>query len=598
MWRNYYKNHFKNWILIILLLLMLPMILSACSSDEHVFIATKGTMDLTQWNDKENPIVNLEGEWEVYPNQLIPPEDFEKPLSRDVDYFYVPGTYKTMADGSTLSKDTYTTLRLKVELPPNSQKMYGLIVKPMMTASQIWINGVPMSEVGTVTETSWNAVGSLERQLIVFNVDKQDIDIVIHAANYNNITGKIRGFIFGEGQVMKRAYIKDVFPDIFISGALVIMAIYHFALYSKRRNMKAFLYFGLFCLIISTRNILVGARLIYEFVPTLSFEWLNKFAYLTVFLSLPFMVLFFKNIFPTYLKKISVTPLSLIAFVLSLIVLLTNVQFYDKFLLIYEVIFVIYFIIILVGLIKEIKQNRRSSGTVLLGTFIFSLTIINDALLQAGIIYTRSLASLGFFVFIFSQAYVLAEEFSDAHHRIEKLIEENKAIYYDSLTGLYNRRGFYEKAENTLRLAKKFNQKFAIIYGDLNRFKLVNDTYGHKEGDEAITMTAKLLMQSFRDKDIVARMSGDEFIVIVNDTDSTLEIDMLIKKVYNRFNKYNRESDKPYALSISLGYSIYSGQKEMTLDELVYRADLMLYKNKQKYRRDNGEACNTMEEIE
>jgi diguanylate cyclase (GGDEF)-like protein/PAS domain S-box-containing protein len=84
----------------------------------------------------------------------------------------------------------------------------------------------------------------------------------------------------------------------------------------------------------------------------------------------------------------------------------------------------------------------------------------------------------------------------------------------DQGTGLKNRRGFFALAQHELNLAQRLGHPLTLIFFDLDRLKLINDTYGHLEGDRAIADTAQLLSSTFRESDLVARLGGDEFCVL------------------------------------------------------------------------------------
>ena len=119
--------------------------------------------------------------------------------------------------------------------------------------------------------------------------------------------------------------------------------------------------------------------------------------------------------------------------------------------------------------------------------------------------------------------------------------------------------------------------RFTLFFGDLNKLKTINDSFGHKEGDEAIKSTAQLLKNTFGKDDIVARMSGDEFIAISVNKASEEEAKKIIERVNINFHKHNLSSNKPYELSISMGYSICLPTVNTTFEKLIHQADTMLY---------------------
>ena len=84
----------------------------------------------------------------------------------------------------------------------------------------------------------------------------------------------------------------------------------------------------------------------------------------------------------------------------------------------------------------------------------------------------------------------------------------------DDLTGLYNRRGFFALAEQGLKTAQRMGTEMLLIYGDLDNLKEINDTFGHKEGDQALMDISQILKETFRESDIIARIGGDEFVML------------------------------------------------------------------------------------
>ncbi|MBN1412404.1 MAG: GGDEF domain-containing protein [Spirochaetales bacterium] len=149
----------------------------------------------------------------------------------------------------------------------------------------------------------------------------------------------------------------------------------------------------------------------------------------------------------------------------------------------------------------------------------------------------------------------------------------------DELTGLYNRRGFYALADQHLNLCNRTHKSFILIFLDLDGLKKINDTYGHKEGDEAIKASAKIIKKVFRSADIMARLGGDEFVVIA--VDNTIEdVDTISNRLTNGIDNFNRKKVKPYHFSISMGFAKFDPDQKMSLSEIISNADKELYRQK------------------
>lgn len=578
----------KRHALIIIFSLFTIILLCSCSTKkDNVVTAKQGKLDLSSWNFEKDGLVKLDGQWEIYPGELLEPKDFNSNnLRQAVDYFKVPNSFIATDSNKKLPKYGYATIRLLVNMNPKDNSYYGIKTKYLLSASKIWINGQLVSSVGNVSTDSASAAGSYEHQLVFFNSHNSQAEIVIQMSNYNNVTGKVQDMFLGNSMQIKRSYIVNAATDIFTIGCLFIIGIYHFALYFKRKQYKEPLYFGIFSLIIALRTFLVSQRVVYEFFPNIPFSLFNKIAYLSAYAALPFIFMYFKELFKKEISDKVVTGINIASLIISLITVFTNIEFYDRFLICFEIWTVGICIYVLYAAIKAAADKNKGSIIVLFGFIIFIASVAHDMLVQAGTLFATSLAPYGFLIFTYSQAYLLASRFSDAFIKIEKLVDENRAMYIDELTGILNRKGFYHSGGNLYNAAVITGGKFTLFYGDLNKLKSINDNFGHKEGDEAIKAAAKLLKYSLGKDDIVARISGDEFIVIAVNKASEAEAKNIIKLIYNNFYQYNLASNKPYKLSISMGYSIYEPSVAATFEELIHEADLMLYESKNKYSQD------------
>ncbi|HKY03744.1 MAG TPA: GGDEF domain-containing response regulator, partial [Blastocatellia bacterium] len=163
-----------------------------------------------------------------------------------------------------------------------------------------------------------------------------------------------------------------------------------------------------------------------------------------------------------------------------------------------------------------------------------------------------------------------------------RLIEEIRSLMMtDELTGLYNRRGFLTLAQHQLQLARRTGKEFQIFYADLDGLKAINDSLGHRAGDEALVRIAKVLRESFRSTDIIARLGGDEFTVMAIAA-SYKDADLLSANINKRLDEANEELRDGYKLSLSYGIASYSPGSDETIEQLLLRADKALYERKSR----------------
>lgn len=153
----------------------------------------------------------------------------------------------------------------------------------------------------------------------------------------------------------------------------------------------------------------------------------------------------------------------------------------------------------------------------------------------------------------------------------------------DELTGLYNRRMVYDRLIEEMALAKRHHLSLVVVFIDVNSLKAVNDNYGHIMGDKMIISAGESLVHSVREYDIVSRLGGDEFLVLLIDCTEDDVIDIM-KRASDKFKICGLNAvDEEWSLS----YGISTLEKGDTPDILVSRADKKMYENKSNYKKRN-----------
>lgn len=168
-----------------------------------------------------------------------------------------------------------------------------------------------------------------------------------------------------------------------------------------------------------------------------------------------------------------------------------------------------------------------------------------------------------------------------AHHQMHTIDELRRVAEHDDLTNLYNRKFFKKYLNEVLALCKITDKKYALLFIDINNFKFFNDTYGHLAGDQVLITTAKSFISFFRDDDVVARIGGDEFAILIelkNDYDMKQYADNLLARVSSMHVTYNEHNLK---INLSIGISIISKETE-SVDKALEAADNACYDAKKR----------------
>ncbi len=150
----------------------------------------------------------------------------------------------------------------------------------------------------------------------------------------------------------------------------------------------------------------------------------------------------------------------------------------------------------------------------------------------------------------------------------------------DELTGLFNRRGFMTLADKHLKVAQRCGKDVFLLYADFDNMKSINDTLGHAVGDNALVETAVILKNTFRQADLIGRVGGDEFIVLMSENKECGGEEAVLERLEQEIDKANSQANRKYKVLLSLGTVRYDHTEPTTIDELMREADQLMYEHK------------------
>lgn len=157
----------------------------------------------------------------------------------------------------------------------------------------------------------------------------------------------------------------------------------------------------------------------------------------------------------------------------------------------------------------------------------------------------------------------------------------------DQLTKLLNRKGFYRHMESIVDYAVKENQDLAVISIDMNWLKQTNDTYGHKEGDFALSYISKTMEEVMDGRGVCTRFGGDEFAIAFSDSKADDLSKSIMQEIDRKLQDFNATHEKPYPLSVSMGYVVKSPLQYKNLETYIVEADRKMYTEKFKFKEEN-----------
>jgi diguanylate cyclase (GGDEF)-like protein len=156
----------------------------------------------------------------------------------------------------------------------------------------------------------------------------------------------------------------------------------------------------------------------------------------------------------------------------------------------------------------------------------------------------------------------------------------------DELTGLLNRRGFLNLAIHQHHVADREKKRMCLFYIDLDGMKEINDNYGHAEGDVALIETADILRAVFRKSDIIGRVGGDEFSVLMSGNCDD-EVNTIKSRIRNKSEEFHARANKPYSLRVSIGEIPYDPETPIEFNEFFAMADRAMYEQKKSKGQSN-----------
>jgi len=190
---------------------------------------------------------------------------------------------------------------------------------------------------------------------------------------------------------------------------------------------------------------------------------------------------------------------------------------------------------------------------------------------------------------------LLSRSFHDMQTQIvahlAELDEHRKAldhqVRHDTLTGLPNRRMFFDRLEHAITSSRRTGMHLAVLFVDLDRFKEINDTLGHAAGDSVLVNIANLLKSAVREADTVARLGGDEFVILLDSINDPQQAMIVVRKLHDLFQVAMQIDGHKLIVHCSIGVSIYPEDGKNT-DELMQNADQAMYNSKKEGGNTTG----------
>ena len=530
----------------------------------------EGTINLRSWNFSEDKLVSLEGSWQIVKSAFILPGNFQDFSSgRNGEYIKIPDNILDVS-----GKYGYCTLRFRIILPDDSES-YGFRVSEILSASKIWINGEYKGEIGKVSETPENSLPQY-KILYLYDTPKEgSLDIVIHTSNYEIPYPRIMGITFGRAQDIKEFAVKNLIVIAAKIGMLIFLIVTTLIMISLKNFGKHGYSYIFLCLFSLIRLCVLNERIVLYFFPDIGYEVISKIASITYYLWLAFLARLFRNRSDDFSNKVYLTVFSM-SVMISFVAFITPSVIYDRLGYLGQGAGVFLLMYILYYLSKKIITGEMTYVILLVGMLLLGISTINDILLNNRVVETIYFADNGMIIFLLIEMYYEFKSKFIKLNRLEFLAEENLRIkeisVKDSLTGAYNRRFLDEFLRVSLKRFIEEGRRFSVIFIDIDKFKFINDKYGHTVGDLVLVDIVSLIKENIDKEDVLGRYGGEEFVVIIPDSKESVAIHKAEKIRIAVKNKIWDHGD--FNLTVSLG--VYENSKR-DLNEVYSHVDNLMY---------------------
>ncbi|MCX9158555.1 histidine kinase [Niveibacterium sp. 24ML] len=392
--------------------------------------AQRGEIDLRTLGLAQGGKAKLNGAWDFYWQQLLTPEDFAtaKPLPEPIRLQVPLAWRKAELPSSPRGGQGYGTYRLRVLPPPGEQEL-ALRVPDISSAYTLWVDGRVLVRSGTVgADAASERQGSSEIRIVRFPSHGAPIEILLQTSSQTSVHGGLAEAIeFGSPNSLLRPQIRQWGIGLAVAGALLVMAIYHLALFISRRSNRAPLLLSIYCLL-RTANTLCSSssdQAIWLFLPDANSTWVHTIGFACLTVSLPVLQAFFTSLFPREFPRKVMFCFAMIGAMVAAFGIYTQFGLMAMMLMAaYMAVLVPYSIF---NLIRALRARRVGALLLLIGYALLGLCGLNDFLDGYDVIHTMRLASIGTLVFILCQTFSLAHRFSMAFSAEERLASQLEA---------------------------------------------------------------------------------------------------------------------------------------------------------------------------
>lgn len=400
-------------------ILLLAVILAGATQHASAETATRGILDLTDWDFAADGNVALNGEWEFYPGAHIKSNTFAREQAPEPAYVEVPGYWNDASiGGSSVPAIGIATYRLNVLVPLNEPMAIKLL--SVGTAYALVIDGETKARAGVSGQSRETSQPFYKPQVVQFTPNSNRIEIIFHVSNFHHRNAGLWEVIkLGKTENIITERENELAGDLVLLGAIIMMAIYNLCLWLARRDFSSALFLGLFCILIGMRVLLVDERYIIQILPGVPWSLLTRIEYSSWFLTVPVFLSFLRSLFPAQVPQLPVRALWGIGVLAVIMAGVLPITMASMIVPAYQGVTLV--AIAYGGYCIALALHRREEGGVLvgIGCLVLFYAAINDILVNNSLYDANYKLQLGLFIFVVLQSVLVSLRYSRAFQTID-----------------------------------------------------------------------------------------------------------------------------------------------------------------------------------
>jgi len=409
---------------LLLLMVVLSCILLFSGGENSRLYPKKGVLDLKKWHPERSGVLNLSGEWHFYWNKFVSFREYTAGNPAPDIEATVPAVWNDYSlNGEKLPGFGYATYLLQVVNAP-LDKPISFRIPTFSTAYECYINDTLVSSNGKIGTKKEDTEPEYMPEVVEFTPEGENFIIIFHVSNFIYARGGM-WYPVNMGTPEQIRNIDQIIADkdLFLFGALSVMAFYYLVLFLLRREDKSSLYFVFMCLIFAARTMIYGDYLVYRLIPFISFRAIICISYITLCwfsICSAFMV---AGLFPEENSKTILKIGWIYGLSATLLFLLTPISFFTQWVNIVQALAILFGTYSVYALGLAMIRRRKDAGVVLLGALVVLACAVHDVLYNNNIILSNvgELVSFSLFILLLLQSFILSRRSSEAFRNVHML---------------------------------------------------------------------------------------------------------------------------------------------------------------------------------